>query len=245
MLLLYVAQAQCAVDAHRLCPELEPRPGRVAVSTCYVDVPCVIGVRGEGISATTEARVVMGGAAVVRAQVLASGKGRSAVEALCVPSGASGHEEHVSVRLPLLRQAGDHVLQLQRPTLFGISNESDALPFKVVASHGFLNPRQMAASEVARLGEAKVFTFTGRNLAALRVRADTAALKPTGNIASGSPVATDLQWMDPEQQQVRMRLTLYRAGHISTRDLLEFIGSGESAVNRDLGWPVIQVHPSP
>lgn len=246
VLCLHAVQAQSAISSHRLCPELEPRPGTAAVNTCYVGVPCVIGVRGEGVSATNEARVVVSAtAAVLRAQVLASGTGASTPAALCIPPASRAGEEHVSVRLPLLQQAGDHLLHLQRPVLFGISSENDLLPFKVVASHGFLDPRQSAASESARQGEAKVFTFTGRNLAALRIRTDAAALRPNpANNSHGAPSATDLQWMDPEQKQVRVRLTLYRAGQISTREIFEFIGSGESAVNRDLGWPVIQVQPA-
>ncbi|MEP6907794.1 MAG: hypothetical protein ABI858_07435 [Pseudoxanthomonas sp.] len=244
-LCLMPLQAQCAVGSHRLCPELEPRPGSAPVNTCYVGVPCVIGARGEGLSATNDARVVvLASAAVSRAQVLTTGLGASTVAALCVPSDVRGGEEHVSVRLPLLQQAGDHLLQLQRPILFGISRESDTLPFKVIASHGFLDPRQSAASESARQGESKVFTFTGRNLAALRIRTDAAALKPAQmNAGAAAAAATDVQWMDPEQKQVRVRLTLYRVGQISTREIFEFIGSGESAVNRDLGWPVIQVRP--
>ena len=234
-----------AISGHRLCAELEPRPGTAAADTCYVGVPCVIGVRGDGVSATDEARVVVSASsAVLRAQVLASGAGSSKVAALCVPPSARAGEEHVSIRLPLLQQAGDHVLHLQRPILFGISSQSDLLPFKVVASHGFLDPRQSAASESARQGEAKVFTFTGRNLAALRIRTDAAALRPARSDAASGPASTDLQWMDPEQKQVRVRLTLYRAGQVSTQEIFEFIGSGESAVNRDLGWPVIQVQPS-
>lgn len=237
--------AHGAISGHRLCAELEPRPGTAAVNTCYVGVPCVIGVRGEGVSATDEARVVVSASgAVLRAQVLASGMGGSATAALCIPPSARAGEEHVSVRLPLLQQAGDHVLHLQRPILFGISNQSDVLPFKVVASHGFLDPRQSAASEIARQGEAKVFTFTGRNLAALRIRTEAAALRPARADAASGTAPTDLQWMDPDQKQVRMRLTLYRVGQVSTREIFEFIGSGESAVNRDLGWPVIQVQPS-
>jgi len=246
VLCLHSLQAQCAVSSHRLCPELEARPGSALVNTCYVGVPCVIGARGEGLSTTNEARVIVSAsAAVLRVQVLGSGMGTPTVAALCVPPSVRSAEEHVSVRLPLLQQAGDHVLQLQRPILFGISSESDLLPFKVVASHGFLDPRQSAASESARQGEPKVFTFTGRNLAALRIRTDAAALKPgqvNATVAAAS--ATDVQWMDPEQKQVRVRLTLHRAGQISTREIFEFIGSGESAVNRDLGWPVIQVQPA-
>ena len=49
--------------------------------------------------------------------------------------------------------------------------------------------------------------------------------------------------MDPEQKQISVRLAFYRAGQVSTCQNFEFIGSGESAVNRDLGWPVIQVQP--
>ena len=244
-LCLLSGSAHAAVSSHRLCPELEPRPGITAASTCYVGVACVIGARGEGLSATNEARVVVSAnAAVLRAQVLAADTGASTAAALCVPASARAGDDYVSVRLPLLQQAGEHVLQLQRPILFGISSENDALPFKVVASHGFLDPRQSAASETARQGESKVFTFTGRNLAALRIRTDAAALKPAQPSAGAAAVTpTDVQWMDPEQKQVRVRLTLHRAGQISTRELFEFIGSGESAVNRDLGWPVIQVQP--
>ena len=245
-LCLLAGSAHAAVSSHRLCPELEPRPGITAANTCYVGVACVIGARGEGLSATDEARVIVSAsAAVLRAQVLAAGAGASTAAALCVPPSAGAGDEHVSVRLPLLQQAGDHLLQLQRPILFGISSENDVLPFKVVASHGFLDPRQSAASESARQGESKVFTFTGRNLAALRIRTDAAALRSDpASSSQGKPSATDLQWMDPDQKQVRVRLTLYRAGQISTREIFEFIGSGESAVNRDLGWPVIQVQPA-
>ena len=243
-LCLLAGSAHGAVSSHRLCPELEPRPGITAVNTCYVGVACVIGARGEGLSATSEARVIVSAtAAVLRAQVLAAGAGASTAAALCVPTSARTGDDYVSVRLPLLQQAGDHVLNLQRPILFGISSENDALPFKVVASHGFLDPRQSAASESARVGESKVFTFTGRNLAALRIRTDAAALR-SERANAAAPSATDVQWMDPEQRQVRVRLTLHRAGQISTRELFEFIGSGESAVNRDLGWPVIQVLPA-
>lgn len=246
-LCLLAGSAHGAVSSHRLCPELEPRPGITATNTCYVGVACVIGARGEGLAATNEARVIVSAnAAVLRAQVLASGVGASTAAALCVPSSARTGDDYVSVRLPLLQQAGDHVLNLQRPILFGISSEADALPFKVVASHGFLDPRQSAASESARLGESKVFTFTGRNLAALRIRPDAAALQPTAvHAAREKPVATDLQWMDPEQKQIRVRLTLYRAGQVSTQEIFEFLGSGESPVNRDLGWPSIEVKPLP
>lgn len=242
-LCLLAGSVHGAVSSHRLCPELEPRPGVTAANTCYVGVPCVIGARGAGLSATNAARVIESAtAAVLRAQVLASGTGSSTSATMCMPSSASAGEEYVSVRLPLLQQAGDHVLHLQRPILFGISSENDMLPFKVVASHGFLDPRQSPASESARQGESKVFTFTGRNLAALRIRTQAPALQ-RGDAGNGAatPAATDLQWMDPEQKQIRVRLTFYRAGQVSTREIFEFIGSGESAVNRDLGWPVIQV----
>ena len=242
-LCLLAGSAHAAVSSHRLCPELEPRPGITAVNTCYVGVACVIGARGEGLSTTNEARVIVSAsAAVLRAQVLAAGGGASTAAALCVPPSTRAGDDYVSVRLPLLQQAGDHVLNLQRPTLFGISSENDALPFKVVASHGFLDPRQSAASESARQGESKVFTFTGRNLAALRIRTDAVVLQRSqGNAGAVAASPTDVQWMDPEQKQVRVRLTLHRAGLVSTREIFEFIGSGESAVNRDLGWPVIQV----
>ena len=245
-LCLPAMQANGAVSSHRLCPELEARPGAAAVNTCYVGVPCVIGARGDGMSAISDARVtVSAGSAVLRGQVLAVGTGASTVATLCVPPAARSSDEYVAVRLPLLQQAGDHVLRLQRPILLGISSEIDLLPFKVVASHGFLDPRQSAASESARQGESKVFTFSGRNLAALRIRTDAAALKPGPRQAGATAAsATDVQWMDPEQKQVRVRLTLHRAGQVSTRELFEFIGSGESAVNRDLGWPVIQVQPT-
>ena len=245
-LCLQAIQAQGAVSSHRLCPDLEPRPGSAAVNTCYVGVPCVIGARGDGMSTTNDARVTeSASSAMLRAQVLAAGTAISTVAALCVPPAARSSEEYVAVRLPGLQQPGEHVLRLQRPILLGITTEVDELPFRVVASHGFLDPRQSAASESARQGESKVFTFSGRNLAALRIRTDAVALKPGPRQAGATAASsTDVQWMDPEQKQVRVRLTLHRAGQVSTRELFEFIGSGESAVNRDLGWPVIQVQPA-
>lgn len=241
VLCLYVMQAQGAVSSHRLCPEIEARPGSAAISTCYVGVPCIIGVRGDGLSDTNDTRVtVVANAAVLRAQMLASGTGSPAVAALCVPPSQRSGDDYVSVRVPALQQAGDHLLQMQRPLLFGIASESESLPFKVIASHGFLNPRQVAASESARVGEAQTFTFTGRNLAALRIRTNAAVLQSSRQ-ERATANTPDVQWMDPEQTQVRVRLTLYRTGAVSTREIFEFIGIGESVVNRQLGWPVIQV----
>lgn len=235
--------AHGAVRTHRLCADLEPRPGVATSSVCYVGAPCVIGLRGNDLSATNAASLtVQANGAGLRASILGSGEAASPPAAHCAPAAAGVREPYVAIRTPVLEHPGAYLLTLQRPALFGISSESERVPFRVVASHGFLDPRQSAASETARLGEAKIFTFSGRNLAALRIRPDAPALQPsTAYAGRARPLATDVQWMDPEQKQIRVRLTLYRAGQVSTRELFEFIGSGESPINRDLGWPVIEV----
>ena len=235
--------AHAAVRTHRLCAELEPRTGAGPSNLCYVGAPCVIGLRGDDLAATNDATLtVLANGAGLRASILGTGEAASPPTAHCAPAAAGAREPYIAIRTPVLEQPGGYMLTLQRPALFGISSEYERLSFRVVASHGFLDPRQSAASETARLGESKIFTFSGRNLAALRIRPDAPALQPTPAYAARArPLATDVQWMHPEQKQIRVRLTLYRAGQVSTRELFEFIGSGESPINRDLGWPVIDV----
>lgn len=235
--------AHGAVRTHRLCADMEPRPGVAPSNVCYVGAPCVIGLRGDDLAATNNATLtVLANGASLRASILGTGEAASPPTAHCAPTAAGAREPYVAIRTPVLEHPGAYMLTLQRPALFGMSNEYERLSFRVVASHGFLDPRQSAASETARLGESKVFTFSGRNLAALRIRADAPALQPApAHAARARSLATDVQWMDPEQKQIRVRLTLYRAGQVSTRELFEFIGSGESPINRDLGWPVIEV----
>lgn len=231
-----VPSAWAAVQAHRQCPELEPRPDRRAPSLCYAGVSCVIGMRGEGLQFVVSANAVSVNRAVVMGgTVLAVGGDGSTPTAHCVPGGSGAH---ASVRLPALEQPGGYTLVLQRAALFGIARSEEQLSFQVLPSHGFLNPRQAEASERARVGEARTFTLAGRQLGGLRLRSDALALQGGTGVQ-----ATDIQWMSPEQSQVRIRLTLHLAGQVSLRDLFEFIGSGESPVNRDLGWPVIEVAP--
>ena len=228
--------ASAAIDAHRLCPEIEARPGRALPSTCYAGVPCVVGLRGDGLDGVTAASAVAGNRSVViGARLLSTGAGGAAPAAHCVPSAAL---PHVAVRLPAIEQPGDYTLVLQRAAVFGIARADEALPLRVVASHGFLNPRQAEASERTRVGEARVFTFAGRGLGGLRVRADAAAL-----VGTDADPRADVQWLSPDQTQLRIRLQPRQPGPLALDRVFEFIGAGESPVNRDLGWPVIDVRP--
>lgn len=236
MLLLAAMPAAATIEAHRLCPDLEARPGRSLPSVCYAGVPCIVGLRGDGLDGVTAASAVAANRSlVIGGRLLSTGSGGVAPAAHCVPALAL---PHFAVRLPAIDQAGDYTLVLQRAPLFGIARTDETLPLRIVASHGFLNPRQPEASERARVGEDRVFTFAGRNLGGLRVRTGATALQG----ADGVPL-TDVQWMSPDQTQVRIRMVPGRPGRLSLDEVFEFIGAGESPVNRDLGWPVLDVRP--
>lgn len=233
VMLLIAPWAWGSGQTHRLCPELDPRPDRRSPGICYAGLPCVVGVRGDGLESVVAASAVSGNRAVVRGgKILSMGDGRTTAIGACVPDGIGAY---ASVRLPAIEEGGAYTLVLQRSALFGMAKSETQLEFQLIASHGFLNPRQAEASERARVGEPQTFTLAGRNLGALRLRA-AAALQGV----EARPT-TDVQWMSPDQTQVRIRLTFARAGTISLRDVFEFIGSGESPVNRDLGWPVVHV----
>ena len=230
--------ADATIRAHVSCADLEPRPARTS-SHCYVGVPCLIGVTGPQLDATDVVRAVSeGGGVSLRAELLSKGRAGVGV-ARCGPVRAGSGEGTAVVRIDAPLQAGAYALVLERPRLLGIARDEDRIAFQVLQSHGYLDPRQVAASEFARQGEAKSFTFTGRQLGALRVRSDARALRAADGRPDGP--APDVQWLAPDQSAVRIRLTLHVAGPVSTRDLFEFLGSGESPVNRDLGWPVIEV----
>lgn len=235
-----MASAQAGVRARRLCAQIEARPGVPMPDACYAGVPCVIGLRGDGLEASRTALLSAADGSVLRGEIIAAGPPASTTALHCVPSPVAPGEGYVAVRIPPPRQAGAHVLQLERARLLGLGSEQERVRFQVTASHGFLDPRQAAATEQVRFGEPVVLTFSGRNLAALRIRGDAAVLRQP-NSRAGEAGIGEVQWMDPEQTRIRIRLALYRIGPVSTREIFEFIGSGESAVNRDLGWPVIQV----
>ncbi|PZO10151.1 MAG: hypothetical protein DCF27_03695 [Lysobacteraceae bacterium] len=195
----------------------------------------MVGVRGEGLEFVVSASAVSAdGAVVTGGRLLSVGGNGIPPSAHCVPAAGGAF---VSVRLPAIEQPGAYTLVMQRSPLFGIGRSDEKATLHVIASHGFLNPRQAESSEGARMGEERTFTLAGRQLGGLRVRSGAAALQ-----GAGAPI-TDVQWMSPDQSQVRIRLTLHRVGLVPLSELFEFIGSGESPVNRDLGWPVIDVLP--
>ncbi|RXR08289.1 hypothetical protein [Pseudoxanthomonas composti] len=231
-----VAMAAAGIEAHRLCPQIEPRPGHLLPSICYAGVPCVVGLRGDALEGVVAASAVARGQRmVIGARLLSSGSGGPAPATHCVPDAPL---PYVAVHLPAIDQPGDYTLVLHRSAVFGLPRADAVLPLRILASHGFLNPRQAEASERARLGEDRVFTFAGHGLGGLRLRADAAAL-----VGGQDPPGTDVRWLSPDQTQVRIRLLPRQAGPLALDRVFEFIGAGESPVNRDLGWPVIEVRP--
>jgi hypothetical protein len=230
------AQAAEPARALRACPELESRTGVVTAGACYSGVPCVIGLRGAGLESSRSALAIAPDNSVVAAGLLATGSGEPGSARLCLPPAQAGAEGYASIRVPAPHLAGRHQLRIQRPRLFGMVADTEDFVFQVEPSHGFLDPRQSAATESVRAGETRVLTFSGRGLGALRLRGDSPLLR----VPAGTPAA-EVLWLDPGQTQVRVRLTLQQRGVVSTRDLFTFIGAGESEINRRYGWPVIQV----
>jgi len=207
-----------------LCADIEARPGtRSAPSTCYAGVPCIVSVQ-EADADALQIQSVPGTVARLRAG--------TAVPRHCPRTPTS--------TMSLLRvetAVPGQKLVLRRPAALGVAPREHHIPLRVAPDRAFLDPRQPAASEQGRVGEGRLYTFTGRGLDSMRLRADAP-------VSRNGEDAARIQWRSPDGRQVRIHLAPRHAGVLSTETLFEFSGQSIPALNRDLGWPVLQVHPA-
>lgn len=213
-----------------LCADIEPRQGlRTAPPGCYAGAPCIVLLHDPQAQAQGLDIQAMPGSA----RRLGPG---AALPGHCPrPAAAADPATRLAVRLDAA--VPGQALVLRRPAALGPGSPAQRLALPVDPGRGFLDPRQPAASEQGRAGEGRLYTFTGRGLEALRLRADAPVPR------SGADAAR-IQWLAPDGRQIRIHLAPPRPGLLSTDELFEFSGHPAPALNRDLGWPVIQVHPA-
>lgn len=263
--------AHAALSDSRVCPKLSPdisAPAGVQVpEVCYSGFNCTVGMRGDWLDITN--RVTMGpttpptpthAAANAEASIAARGTEIRASNA-CVPVSHRGREGYVAVLLEEVKGAGKARVTAIRPGFAGVGTDSNSVELEVRDGTHYLHPVQRAVLS-ARVGEAKTIELTGRGLQDLRIK----MRPPTNNPSTVKPItarmpsaiaglrspATAQQMLAVQTPPVSMvsksydRLSLQvnfdRQRTISLADYLEFT-VGDPAINRDLGWPLIEVRP--
>ena len=263
--------AHAALSDSRVCPKLSPEisaPAGVQVpEVCYSGFNCTVGMRGDWLDITN--RVTMGpttpptpthAAANAEASIAARGTEIRASNA-CVPVSHRDREGYVAVLLEEVKGVGKARVTAIRPGFAGVGTDSNSVELEVRDGTHYLHPVQRAALS-ARIGEAKTIELTGRGLQDIRVKPRASANVPAAprSGASRMPSAiANLRGPATVQQLLSLpapavsivsrsydRLSLQvnfdRQGTISLADYLEF-AVGDPAINRDLGWPSVEVRP--
>lgn len=265
--------AQAALSDSKVCPKLSPEisaPAGVQIpEVCYSGFNCTVGMRGDWLDITN--RVTMGpttvptlqhAAANAEASIAARGTEIRASNA-CVPVSQRDREGYVAVLLEEIKGAGGARATAIRPGFAGIGTDFNSVDFEVRDGTHYLHPVQRAALG-ARVGEVKTIELTGRGLQDLRVRPRPAPTNTPAPAAKASvprmasAIAGLRTSMTPQQlaalqmpavsivsksyDRLSLQVNFDRQGTISLADYLEFT-VGDPAINRDLGWPSIDVRP--
>lgn len=255
----------------KLSPEVSAPAGVQVPEVCYSGFNCIVGMRGDWLDITN--RVTMGpttvptlqhAAANAEASIAARGTEIRASNA-CVPVSQRDREGYVAVLLEEVKGAGGARVAAIRPGFAGIGTDFNSVDFEVRDGTHFLHPVQRAALS-ARAGEAKTIELTGRGLQDLRARPRPPATSPAATAPTANPairrmapaIAGVRSNLTPQQlaalqipvvsivsktyDRVSVRVNFDRTGTVSLADYLEF-AVGDPAINRDLGWPSIDVRP--
>jgi len=263
--------AHAALSDSRVCPKLSPEisaPAGVRVpEVCYSGFNCTVGMRGDWLDITN--RVTMGpttpptpthAAANAEASIAVRGTEIRASNA-CVPVSHRDREGYVAVLLEEVKGVGKARVTAIRPGFAGVGTDSNSVELEVRDGTHYLHPVQRAALG-ARVGEAKTIELTGRGLQDIRVKPRAAANVPAAprsgasrmpstiaNLRGPATVQQLLSLPAPavsivsrSYDRLSLQVNLDRQGTISLADYLEF-SVGDPAINRDLGWPFIEVKP--
>lgn len=273
MVVLVPWTAYAALSDSKVCPKLSPEisapPGVQVPEVCYSGFNCTVGMRGDWLDITNKVQIrgtfdpTIGQMdANAKASIAARGDEIRASNA-CVPVSQKDREGYVAVLLEEVKGYGSARVTAFRPGLAGLGTDSNSVDIAVRDGTHYLHPVQGAAL-TARVGEVKTIDLTGRGLQDLRIKIrlpTTAgiAIKPAATrmatvIANANVrnTATPQQLLAMQMPTVSIvsksydRLSLQvnfeRQGIISLADYLEFT-VGDPVINRDLGWPHIDVRP--
>jgi hypothetical protein len=271
MALLAPLPAHARLSDSKVCPKLSPEvsapPGVQVPEVCYSNFNCTIGMRGDWLDITN--RVTMSNstpptlehaAANAEASIAARGTEIRASNA-CVPVSQRDREGYVAVLLEELRGAGGARVTAYRPAFAGMGTDFNSVDIEVRDGTHYLHPVQRAALS-ARVGEVKTIDLTGRGLLDLRIK----MRPPTNNPITAKPITTRMpsaiagvrspataqqmlavqtlpvSIVSKSYDRLSLQVSFDRQGRISLADYLEFT-VGDPAINRDLGWPLIEVRP--
>lgn len=263
--------AHAALGDSRVCPKLSPEvsapPGVQVPEVCYSNFNCTVGMRGDWLDITNRVNMsnstpptLEHAAANAEASIAARGTEIRAANA-CVPVSQRDREGYVAVLLEEVRGAGRARVTAYRPAFAGMGTDSNGVDIEVRDGTHYLHPVQRAALS-ARVGEVKTIDLTGRGLQDLRVRprppaTNTPAPDARASVPRmGSAIAGLRASVTPQQlaalqipavsivsksyDRLSLQVNFDRQGTISLADYLEFT-VGDPAINRDLGWPSIEV----
>ena len=270
MAVLAPGSAQAALSDSKVCPKLSPEvsaPAGVQIpEVCYSGFNCTVGMRGDWLDITNEVRLTPGIPSAARVQVSAESSIAARGDDIrasnsCVPVSQRDREGYVAVLLEEIKGAGGARVIAKRPAFAGIGTDSNIVDIEVRDGTHYLHPIQRAAL-TARVGEVKNIELTGRGLQDLRVRirpptanviaANPAASRMAASVANLRNTATQQQLLSVQSlpvsivsksyDRLSLKVNFDRQGTLSLADYLEFT-AGDPAINRDLGWPSIEVRP--
>lgn len=270
-LTLLPLSAHAALSDSRVCPKLSPEisaPAGVQIpEVCYSGFNCTVGMRGDWLDITNRVNMsnstpptLEHAAANAEASIAARGTEIRASNA-CVPVSQRDREGYVAVLLEELRGAGGARVTAYRPAFAGMGTDFNSVDIEVRDGTHYLHPVQRAALS-ARVGEVKTIDLTGRGLQDLRIK----MRPPTNNPITAKPITTRMpsaiagvrspataqqmlavqtlpvSIVSKSYDRLSLQVSFDRQGRISLADYLEFT-VGDPAINRDLGWPSIEVRP--
>ena len=186
----------------------------------------------------------------------------------CVPVSQKDREGYVAVLLEEITTSGPATVTARRPAFNLNRTDADRVPVEVRDGTHFLHPIQRGDLTV-RAGELRTIQLTGRGLQDVRVKPQPEparmpsmvlqknqqrvlpAVKRMADPSAAPPPPAEPVADAPRQRttivsksydRLSLQVTFLRSGTISLEDYLEFT-VGDPAINRDLGWPSIQVTP--
>ncbi len=179
----------------------------------------------------------------------------------CVPVSQKDREGYVAVLLEEIKGTGGAIVNATRPAFTPKASDSNSLSIEVRDGTHFLHPMQRAALST-RVGEVKTIDLTGRGLKDLRITVrkptNTAIKFKPGMSRTASAISGVKSGGTPQQllevqtptvsivsqsyNRLSLQVNFDRAGTFNLDDYLEFT-VGDPAINRDLGWPSIEVRP--
>ena len=255
--------AHADISRSKVCPKLSPEvsiPRGVEVpEVCYSGFNCTVGMRGDWLDITNRVGFYPADRRLPTAtQSIAERGTKVRATNTCVPASYKDREGYVAILLEEIKGTGWASAEAARNALPS-QPYFDVVRVEVRDGTHFLNPVQRTTL-TARVGVVKTIEITGRGLRDLRVRAEQmnqlpvtktkpAAIghvrdilnqRPKPELPAATPTVPAVSIVSQSYDKATLKVNFDTAGTLSLADYLEF-SVGDPAINRDLGWPEVQV----